>query len=326
MKNTFWLLGCLGFLSSCCNNCGDENVVSQRYIHKYGFDISKADWEKREQDGQVIKTLDDGVTITQSYENSILHGPTTYSFPNSSIIEKVKVYDQGILLKEIIQNKAGMPVREEIFEFDDRVVLTLWDEKGAPMSIEEYEGDKLVEASYFSPKNEMEFCVQTAEGTRVRRDRQGQLLCKDTIENGYVVHRITYHPNGEVYSTSSFEDYFLHGEQLHYYADGTLSVKDIWNHGVLDGVKYVYQEGNIISETPYTMGKKEGVERHYNNSGMTIAEIHWKNDKRHGSSRFYSDHDTKIEWYYKDVAVNPEKFEVLENRSRMICDFLIEDF
>jgi len=64
------------------NKDKNDNVVSQRYIHKYGYDVSKEEWESTGYPGQVVTTLRNGVTLTSSYENGVLHGPTTYTFPH----------------------------------------------------------------------------------------------------------------------------------------------------------------------------------------------------------------------------------------------------
>ena len=137
------------FLASChCNNSLDQ-VISQKYVHKYGFNVSPKEWEERSQDGQIVEELKNGITITKSYENGELHGPTTYTFANSKVVEKLLVYDQGTLLKETAFDVAGMPMREDLYEFDDRNVITLWSDRGIPLSVEEYENDTLVHGKYF---------------------------------------------------------------------------------------------------------------------------------------------------------------------------------
>ena len=131
MKSQFWpMSACAGVLVvGCQSNKKNGDVVSQQFVHKYGFDVSQQEWEERAQDGQAITMLTNGVRVTRSYENGQLHGTTTYTFPNSSIVEKLFVYDQGTLLKEVHHDSAGFPMREYVYEFDERTIITLWDEK-----------------------------------------------------------------------------------------------------------------------------------------------------------------------------------------------------
>ena len=138
MKTRFlpWI-ACTGvLLTGCHSNKNNADVVSQQFVHKYGFDVSEQEWEERAQDGQVITMMKNGVRVTRSYENGQLHGNTTYTFPHSPIVEKLLTYDQGTLLKEVVHDAGGIPMREDVYEFDDRAIITQWDEKGSPLAIE----------------------------------------------------------------------------------------------------------------------------------------------------------------------------------------------
>src|SRR5258706_16383277 len=109
-----FLIGCI-CLASCQSSSTIDQVVSQTFVHKYGFETSEEEWEAREQDGQVVTMLKNGVKITRSFDNGQLHGQTTHTFPHSSIVEKLLAYDQGTLLKESVNDPAGMPIREEAY-------------------------------------------------------------------------------------------------------------------------------------------------------------------------------------------------------------------
>ena len=307
-------------LSACSSGDTSNTVVSQKYVHKYGFDVSESEWEAREKEGQIVSILKNGEKVTNSYENGILHGTTTYSFPNSSIIEKLQVFNQGELLKEVVNDVNGIPISEEVYEFDDRKITTIWDEKGSPLSIEEYDGELLVEGKYFTANHEMEGQVEAGFGERYVRDRSGLLLSRDLIENGAVSTRTTYHGNGQIHTISHYHDYQLHGEQRKFASNGQPLMDLNWNHGVLDGMKIVYRNGNKVSEIPYINGQRHGMEYHYDDIGSLTANIEWKNDKKHGCSKFFSNQTAENEWFYKGAVVSQEKFEVLNSREEMIAD------
>jgi len=322
MKSHLWpLMACAGILAvGCQSNKNNGDVVSQEFVHKYGFELTEQEWQDRAQDGQMITMQKDGVKVTRSFENNQLHGLTTYSFPHSSIIEKLMVYDQGTLLKEVLHDAAGIPMREDLYEFDDRTIITLWDEKGAPLSIEEYDDEALMEGKYFTPEHELEGQVVAGCGTRVKRERGGLLLCRDAITNGAIAERTSYHPNGQIHTVSHYSDYQLDGEQIKNTASGKPLMTLHWKHGVLDGSKIVYRNGIKLAEIPYVNGLKHGTEIHYDDLGNLTAEIQWKNDKKHGFSKFYSEESIENEWFYKGQVVNEQKFEMLENREKLIAE------
>ena len=308
-------------VASCQTNTSPDQIVSQKFVHKYGFDLTEQEWEQRAQEGQVISMQKNGVTITRTYENGNLHGPTTYTFPNSSTVEKILVYDQGNLLKETIQDSKGVPIREEVYEFDERLILTFWNDKGVPLSVEEYHGERLVEGKYFSAEHELEAQVDNGNGFRTKRDRSGLLISRDQIEDGIMAARTTYHPNGQVHTVSHYQDYMLHGEQTKFTTLGRPLMSLSWDCGVLNGTKTVYRNGIKVAEIPYVHGQKNGMEYHYDDLGNLIAEILWRNDKKHGCCKSYTEDSQDSEWFFNGALVSEEKFELLEMREQMIADF-----
>lgn len=313
-------IACAGALATGCQSHNSGDILSQQFVHKYGFNVSEDEWQERAQDGQVITMLKNGVRVTRSFENGQLHGPTTYTFPHSGTIEKILSYDQGVLLKELVQDSSGVPISEEIYEFDDRKIITFWDEKGTPLSIEEYDGDVLQEGKYYTPEHDLEGQVDIGSGTRVKRDRTGSLLSRDLIANGTIAERTSYHPNGQIHTISHYHDYQLHGEQLKFTASGKPLMKLNWDHGILNGAKTIYRNGSKIAEIPYINGQKHGLELHYDDLGHLAAEIQWKNDKKHGKSLFHSEDATETDWFFKGQAVTEQKFDMLDTREKFIAE------
>lgn len=309
------------FVASCQTISSPEQILSQKFVHKYGFDLSEQEWDQRSQDGQTIITLKNGVTITRTYENGNLHGPTTYTFPNSAMVEKILFYNQGNLLSETTQDTNGVPIREESYGFDDRLTLTFWNDKGVPLSVEEYNGDFLVDGKYYSLEHELESEVNDGNGFRTKRDRLGLLISRDQIENGVMSARTTYHPNGQVHTVSHYRDYMLHGEQSKYTVSGRPLMALHWDRGILDGIKTVYRNGLKVAEIPYIHGQKNGLEYHYDDLGNLIAEVLWRNDKKHGCSKSYTEESQDLEWFFNGHSVSAEKFELLKMREQIVADF-----
>lgn len=320
MRRPSIFLSCAALLTSCGMSGDGNSVVSQQYVHKYGFEISQAEWEAREQDGKEVLLLDNGVKVTRSFENGILHGSSTFTFPHSDVVEKLHVYDNGTLLKQLVNDSSGLPIREEAYGFDDRLTVTLWDEKGVPLSIEEYENDALLEGSYYTPDHVLEAKVEGGLGERIKRDRAGLLLSRDSIVQGAMAARTTYHPSGQIHTISHYEDGQLQGEQLKFTATGRPLMALNWDHGTLHGTKIVFRNGQKVAEIPYQHGVKEGVEFHYDDLGYLTAEITWRQDKRHGPTLLHNDQTTETEWFFEGTSVSAERFQRLENNEMMVAD------
>ncbi len=310
-------------LASCTTNSLDQ-VVSQKFVHKYGFDVSAQEWEERSKDGQIVEELKNGVTITRAYENGQLHGPTKFTFPNSKVVEKLLIYDQGTLLKEIVFDTKGMPIREDLYEFDDRSVITLWSNRGIPLSIEEYENEMLIDGKYYTPDHELEAKVENGYGYRIKRTRDGLLVSRDEIKNGIMAERTTYHPNGEIHTVSHYDDYQLHGVQAKFSPSGVPLMELSWNHGELNGPKVIFRNGIRVAEIPYINGIKHGTEYHYDDLGNLISETTWKNNKKHGCCKSYTEDSIDSEWFHNGMAVDAQKFVQLENREKMIAERSLE--
>lgn len=307
------------FLLSCGKKSDKDTVVSQRFVHKYGFDLSEQEWFERSQEGKIVTTTKDGVVLTQNFVEGVLHGETTYTFPNSSTIQEKDIYNEGFLAKKIIMNEKGLPVCEEEYKLDGRRITTFWNEAGAPLFQEEYEKDFLISGSYYNSENEIEARVISGEGYRTKRDLNGTLLSKDKIENGQLIARTTFYPGGEMQSHATYLDYKLHGEQVKYAPSGQPLIKMQWENGELNGLKVIYKSGFKYQEIPFVKGKKEGIEKRFDKEGMVIAEINWKSDSKHGSSRFFSP-KVKIEWYYNGTLVTAERFRDLQYQEKFLND------
>jgi len=324
MKINLWFFSALVVLSllSCDRSKKDSSVVSQQFIHKYGFNLSEEEWNNRAKNGKVITVLNSGITVTSSYANGILQGDTTYTFPKSNAIAMVDTYRDGVLVKRQINDSQGLPLKEESNELDGQKTVTFWYEDGCPMSVEEYKNGELTYGVYYNTKHEVEAKVEDKCGDRTTHDRKtGQLLSKDKIEKGDLVFRITYHSNGTIASQSSYDKYRLHGEQVKFNELGKPTYKANFDHEVLNGMKTTYQNGNKVWEIPYVHGKKHGIEKTYDEKGKVTSEIKWDNGQKHGSARYFSLDNTRIEWYFHGKEVSAQDYVDLERQEKFLASF-----
>lgn len=318
-KQIYFILGAVGILLSSCEKDNQENpVVSQRYVHKYGYAVSQEEWEANRYPGQVITNLTNGVTITATYENGIKHGPCTHTLPHSQTVEKYFLYNQGSLVKEILYDQRGMPLKELVQLSPSRHSITVWFEEGSPMCIEEYANDELLEGQYCSLSNEIEARVEKGNGLRIRRDQRGTLLSKDLFERGYLTKRESFYGNGAPETIVHYKQNKLHGEKRVFAQSGEpVSIEEYVN-GRLHGRSTYFKHGVKYLEVSFLDGMKNGIETHFIDGEEVASQISWENDKKHGPTTFYIDGIPQSQWYYDGQLVHKSRYEEMSRLDDMI--------
>ncbi len=307
------LVGC-----KCDSDCNGQ-VLSERYIHKYGYDVAKGDWEENSYPGQVITTLKNGVTVNSNYEDGRLHGTCTYTYPHSQTLESAHLYDRGHLIKKTTYSLYGSPTREEIYLSPARTKITTWYASGTPLRIEEYEQGTILEGEYFNENNKVESRVTAGEGVRTVRNAAAQLVARETIEGGQIALRTEYYETGTPYAVTPFRNGKVHGTKKQYAPGGEPMAREDWLDGVPHGVFVYFQNGAKYVETPYVRGYKNGIERTFTDGEQLTQETEWIDGKRHGPTIAYLDGYNKVEWYYDNVRVTKDKYNELCEQERHIA-------
>lgn len=292
-----------------CRSSQYNQIVKETYIHKYGVPVAKSDWEEQGKEGRLIKLRSDGVTVSETYAQGVLHGETSYTFPNSSTIQWIEKYENGELVAKVEHYCSGVPMREECYAQKQLVKLTRWYEDGTPAATEAYEEGYLMQGEYRTPLNLPESHVQNGVGVRICRSSEGYLLSKDTIQYGEMTERITYFPNGDPAAITPYEKGEVHGMLLTYLQGGQPNTAEQWTNGVQEGMTIVYLNGEKYAEVPYVKGKKNGIEVRYRDGEQLVEEVTWKEDEQHGERKLYVDGETKTEWYLFGELVNRATFE-----------------
>ena len=305
-------------LCGCRSDGQNDQVVSQRYIHKYGYVLSKAEWNQSDYPGQVITNLKDGVTVTETYENSVLHGPTTYTFPHSQTVQHFYLYNQGVQVKEIHYNPMGMPVQEKVQLSPSRYAVTMWYHEGTPLLIEEFVENELLEGQYFTAANEIESRVEKGCGVRTLRDASGVLLMKEDIEQGFAAKRQTFYPNGAPESVAHYSHGLLDGEKKTFAQGGEPLSIEFYSQGHLHGTAAYFANGNKYLETPFFHGQKHGIEKHFVDGDILTQEVSWENGLRHGPTQIYLDNHIESQWFYAGDSVSKRKFDELTHLDEII--------
>lgn len=319
-KNIYLLIACASILTTSCSNKKDDNVITQRCIHKYGYEISEEEWESGKYPCTVTTFLRTGVSVVANYEGGVLHGPSTHTYPHSPTIEALYLYENNKLMKETLYDLKGIPISEFTQLSPTRYSQTIWFTDGSPQSIEEYVGDELLEGQYFNLQNETESRVEKGTGLRLRRDREGVVLSRDILENGYMTKRESFYPSGNPEGISYYQRNKLHGEQKTFSPKGEPLSSAEWISGQLHGKCTFYKNGERYLELSYLNDQKNGLESHYQ-EGRIVQQTLWENNKRHGETVFHlQDGKKHSEYYYDGKKVSYEKFKELNRVDALVYE------
>lgn len=288
-----------------------EEIVDNKYIHKYGVMVPPEDWSQRGENGKVVSTLKNGVVVTRNYSMGTLNGETTYTFPHSETIEKMETYVEGNLKTELTYYSSGIPMKEIQYISPVFQNVTVWYETGSPQLREKYKDSFLVEAEYFNPLNQVESLVDSGNGTRINRDQYGQFLSTDTIEHGDVISKTISHADGTPKEVIPYLNHKVHGLRKTFHPGGEPHTIEEWVENKQHGLTTFYQNGEKISEISYAAGKKNGVERRYRDGTDVVEEISWKEGVKHGPAVTYVGDIQKTDWYYKGKSTSKVNYELL---------------
>jgi antitoxin component YwqK of YwqJK toxin-antitoxin module len=296
-----------------------NEVITQRFIHKYGYDVSKHEWESKDYPGQVITTFRNGVTETSSFEDGQLHGLRTVTYPHSQTLETKEVYQRNACVKRTSFDIRGIPIKEEQFMGPEHQKIIFWYSNGSPRAEEELQNNQLVSAYYYSLTNEVESKIENGSGLRTLRNSKGQLLSKESINRFELVKKETFHLNGTPEMTCQFRNGLLEGEKILHAETGEPISREQYKDGVLHGTATYFQNGYRYLEVPYQYGMKDGIERHYIDGDTISEETEWHVNKKHGPTLIFYDGMAKTHWYYNDERVPKGKYDELCSREDEIA-------
>lgn len=314
----------LGFISlttlimtSCSQNSSHPmyEVLEETYIHQYGVEVPPEDWTARGQDGQVVSTLSNGVIIRNNYCKGVLHGDSTQTFPHSNVVEVARTYSEQNLTRERTNYPSGNPKQEVRHNQEGGRHIVTWYQDGTPQSIEEYDAQGALEkGEYYDRDHHLEAWVDSKEGMRILRDTYGQLIFRDTIQDGEMTCRTSYHANGNPRSIISYRHGNIEGQCKNYLPDGEPESIAEWVGGRQQGLTTLYKNGEKVAEIHYENGQKSGVEHHFRNGSVIVEETMWKEGKRHGPSSICIGDTVKTDWYFNGDAVTRANYEELSAR------------
>ena len=130
------------------------------------------------------------------------------------------MYNQGNLIGESVYYLNGNPCRQVSYPSCNSMAVTAWYECGAPQWREEYENGCLMSGEYYNPDNLIETQVVQGNGLRTMRDAHGQHLSVDTVHDGQMELRTTYHSNGAPAAIAPYANEKIEGKRRTFHPGG----------------------------------------------------------------------------------------------------------
>ncbi len=309
------LLSLVGIFSASCMDHHEANVISKRYIHRYGYDVAEREWNSENYPGQVITTKKNGQTIAETYEDGILHGNKTTSYPHSQSVQSVEKYHRGILKSIITYNIKGYPETQKDILSPTHYFTSAWYPSGSPKVKEEFREEVLINGEYFNLTNQKDSFVKNGTGEKCIRNQVGDLLAKEIYSNYDIIYKETFHPNKSTASTAEYKNKELHGTKKSFAITGEPICVENFYHNKKDGQSTYYQNGSKYLEVTFKNNLKDGPERHYVDGQEVIQEIYWKEGRKHGENIIFCDGAPKTSWYYDDTKVSKKQFVELSQQT-----------
>ena len=297
------------FVGTGCSRQSQGEVVKTAYYHPYGPQMAEGDWEDQGSTGEVVEVLKNGIEVRKEYAGGVLDGTSSWTFPHSKIVERVEEYRKGDRVSSSINYETGSPRAREEWLSDNQRVIRSWYEDGAPQTIEEYAGERLINGQYLTLDGEVESTVLAGRGIRVERSRNGTLLSREQLYGSNVASTEAYFPNGQLREAMSFKEGLRHGQCRRYAENGEPLSIEQWSDGIVDGVQLFFEEGTPVRQIPFAMGRKEGIELHFRpGTEEVVEEVSWHDNLRHGPSKTRMGGEVHTEWFWRGGKTSEQQY------------------
>jgi uncharacterized protein len=295
-----------------------DHIVKFRAYYQDGILYSEGDLKDGQQEGTWKYYNPLGIIYQElNYKGNLLHGPQKTYYANGSIHERYESDSSNIIgpYHEYYINgnvkAAGRYVKEgregewltwyvndslESRTFYNAGDITgrsfSYAPDGKTSSVECWEGDeKSIRYILYNHEGlpEADWDYQYGSFTGTLRFPNGVLhhtaRYRDNLRDSI---QETYFPNGQIARRQEFLHGNINGMVVTWDEAGRLSGEYMYVMGKADGMWKWYEEGKLISATPYENGLIQGTSTDYYDNGKVRSEMEYDRDKQNGFGDFYA--------------------------------------
>ena len=226
-----------------------------------------------------------GIKSEKNYRDDQLHGYYK-EYDNRGILTLTMLYDNGSLVKSEVEDEPDIEI-ENRYDQNNKLIYSGPYRNKIPVGVHrEYSADGKVTNSYVYNDNGLLISEGIVDESGRFNGKWKDLYPDGTTlaEGQYSDNRRTgvwkfYTASGKLEQTGSFNNGRPDGLWKSYYPDGKLRFKGNYVQGNPDGqLTYYYENGRPKEEQFYRMGIKQKTWKKYNEEGVPVLTITYKDD------------------------------------------------
>ena len=259
---------------------------------------------------EIIDLTDQSVTFSEEYEHGQLVHVTEQTIPPitpASQEEKAAPIYPGTVMKTTPDMRAfymdGKQIAQETLSSNGATLELLGDIPDGDVK-EFTENGKL--------KTEAVYKANKLNGTLTRYDDNGELLCKETYENGALkgpAEYYSYTKDNFLRTVCNYKNAVLDGELTVTQKDGTLREKAIYTKGRLNGPRATfYPTGTPESTETWSEGKLQAERKLFFPTGQVWCEENYVNGRLDGKrTEFFINHQPRLTEFYSEGLLDGQR-------------------
>jgi len=259
---------------------------------------------------EIIDLTDQSVTFSEEYDHGQLVHVTEQTIPPvvpANQEDKASPIYPGTVMKTTSDMRAfyveGKQIAQETLSSNGATLELLGDIPDGEVKEFSENGKLKTEAIYKNNK---------LHGTLTRYTDEGDLLCKETYENGVLkgpAEYYSYVKDGFLCTTCNYKNAVLDGELTIKQKDGTLREKAVYAKGRLNGPRTTfYTTGDKESIETWSEGKLQGERTLFFPTGQVWCKENYRNGRLDGErSEFFVNQKPRLTEFYSEGLLDGKR-------------------
>lgn len=259
---------------------------------------------------EIINLADQSVTFSEEYEHGQLVHVTEQTIPPvvpAAQADKTTPIYPGTVMKTTSDMRAfyveGKQIAQETLSSNGATLELLGDIPDG--EVKEFTENGKLKTEAFYKENKL-------NGTLIRYNDKGELLCKETYENGTLkgpAEYYSYTKDNFLRTVCNYKNAVLDGELLITQKDGTLREKAHYTKGRLSGTRATfYSSGDKEATETWNEGKLQGERTLFFPTGQVWCKENYVNGRLNGErTEFFINQQPRLTEFYSEGLLDGQR-------------------